>query len=215
MTSKSKTKGNLLERDMRDLLNDVYDSTEFARTPGSGAIMGQGNFRKNIGLADTTKKTLGSDLICPEWFNFSIECKNYADKPNYATIIKGPDKTLDHWLAETCFDAINFEQMPMLFFRTSRKGTHCAIPAIFEQHLNLPFSLKYRDFVIFGVEYLEQNKDTLLRDSHSKECIEWLMTSQCVTDLLLFLEQELIKTKKKGLSEVDAIQHVLEARRNA
>lgn len=212
MTSRSKNKGNKLERDMRDLLNDTYETEEFARTPGSGAIMGQSNFQRNAGLADVTKKTLGSDLICPEWFNFSVECKNYADKPNYSTIIKGRDKTLDHWLAETCFDSINFQQVPMLFFRTTRKGTHCAIPALFKQYLDLPFYLHYREFIIFGVEHIASNSDALRDNSTNPTILEWLNQSPYVTELLIFLEQEMLKTKKKGKDVVDAIQVVLEGR---
>ena len=214
MTSKSKTKGNKLERDIRDVLNNMYDTEEFARTPGSGAIMGQSNFRKNAGLEDVTKRTLGSDIICPEWFPFSIECKNYADKPNYSTIIKGDDKTLSGWLGETVFDSINFKQIPMLIFRTDRKGTHVVLPACFSPALNTSHELRYNEFIIIGISQFEENAQSVLAHSVDgmQSILNWMNDSAYVTSLLTDLQATLAKKKKKDISQMHAIQHVLDSR---
>ncbi len=157
MPSKSKSKGNALERDVRDILNNVYGTEEFARTPNSGAIMGLSNYERNQGLSESTKATLGSDLICPDWFKFAVECKSYADKPNYAAIIKGPDTDLDCWLGEACFDARNLGLNPMLVFKTNRKGIHVAIPSMMWSQLELEFYLMYRHFLIISMDTFEMN----------------------------------------------------------
>ena len=119
MASKSKAKGSRFEYTIRDMLNRVYNSKEFARTPGSGSIMGRSNFAKREGMSSAAKDTLSADLICPSWFPYSIEAKNYADKPTYSTIIHSYDATLDGWLGEALFDAKNFEKIPLLFFSTT------------------------------------------------------------------------------------------------
>jgi hypothetical protein len=215
MTSKSKSKGNKLERDVRDVLNTMYDTEEFARTPGSGALMGQSNFRKNSGLEDMTKRTLGSDLICPEWFPASIECKNYADKPNYSTIIKSDDKTLNGWLGETIFDAINFGLVPMLVFRTNRQGTHVVLPEMMLDVLDVTHYVKYNEFVIIGIQHFEQQPTTirLYFQTHQDKILEWMNTSPYVTTLLEQLQLALAKKKKKDISQIDAMQHVLDERK--
>lgn len=201
MTSKSKAKGNRFEYEIRDLLNKIYDSKEFARTPGSGAIMGRGNFAKRQGLAEDVQNTLGSDLICPSWFPFSIEAKNYADSPVYHAIIGGRDLKLDHWLGEACFDAKNFGKIPLLFFKTTRKGSFVALPAILLQ-LTLdkmpPRYLAYDEFVVMSVDLFVERKE------HFRNCVEhvqaiteWMDSSLHVASLLQYID-DVAKKKKKS-----------------
>ena len=157
MPSKSKTKGNKFENDMVKLLNEVYSTEEFSRTPNSGAIMGRSNWGRKQGLSENVKRTLGSDLIVPDNFKFAVECKHYADTPNYSQIIKGPDATLDHWLAEVLYDAINLDLWPLLFFKTNRKGVHFAIPDKFEFGVDGNYFLNYGSFKISGIDTFTSN----------------------------------------------------------
>ena len=178
MPSKSKTKGNKFERDIRDFFNETYNTEEFSRTPNSGAIMGRTNWGRNQGLSESVKRTLGSDIIVAEDFPFAVECKHYGDKPNYAAIVKGPDSFLDHWLGEVVFDAINLEMHPLLFFKTNRKGTHFAIPNYFHSNemlhsVQVPLGtardtgvmgthfLNYGPFMITGIEAFRQHADII------------------------------------------------------
>ena len=159
MASKSKNKGSRFEYTIRDLLNKVYKSKEFARTPGSGSIMGRSNFAKREGMSEAAKDTLSADLICPSWFPYSIEAKNYADKPTYSTIIHSYDATLDGWLGEALFDAKNFNKIPLLFFNTTRKGSFIAVPEVLAKHLKLDNYLVYRDWRIIGMAAFEPNAE--------------------------------------------------------
>lgn len=154
MPSKSKTKGNKFENDIVKCFNELHQTEEFRRTPNSGAMMGRSNAAKFAGLSENVQRTLSSDIITPEWYPFAIECKHYGDKPNYATIIKDRDTTLDHWIGEAIFDAINQDLHPMLCFKTDRKGTHVAVPTYWchanRRHPDI--YLTYHDFIIIGLD---------------------------------------------------------------
>lgn len=215
MTSKSKNKGNTLEREIRDFLNKIYNSEEFARTPSSGAIMGLGNSKRNAGLEQSTQRTLGSDLICPDWFPFSVECKSYADKPNYSTIIKSNDSTLDSWLGETCFDSINLGLIPILFFKTTRKGTHCALPSIFLPKMsNIKYYSIYEDFIIMGLEQFEANKTEIQQFAidNLQDLFDWIISSNHVTELLKTLKHSKSKKSKADNAGIQIIHEMIESR---
>lgn len=218
MASKSGEKGKRFERDIKELLNKAYSTEEFTRTPGSGALMGQSNFRKNVGLEDSTKRVLGSDMICPDWFRFSIECKNYNDSPNYAAIIKTSDTKLDYWLAETLFDSINLKQTPMLFFRTTRKGTHLAFPTDFFP-IQPRYCVNYDCFTIIGVDHFEEFKQDFIHfnDTHFEHIQKWLNTSPQVTYYLAHMLKQLSTGKgdKKNQAKIDAVQHLMNSRTDA
>lgn len=151
---KSKRKGSAFENEVAKFLNIVHNTTEFARTPGSGAWMGRSNSSKRAGVAQAAQETLRGDLITPTYFPFIIECKSYNDAPIYHGIIKGPDKHLDKWLLEVEFDAREGGRLPMLWFKTTRKGTFTAIPRTAVNYVNMldnnsvPYHLVYRDYIV-------------------------------------------------------------------
>ena len=192
MPSKSKTKGNKFENDMVKLLNATYGTEEFSRTPNSGAMVGRSNWGRKQGLSENVKRTLGSDIIVPEKFLFSVECKWYANKPNYAQIIKGSDSDLDHWLAECVYDAFNLDLHPLLFFKTNNKGVHFALPQYFVEHswdekIKGQYLLRYSDFVISGI-------DTFLENAESIEILGHLLQEGVGRTIFKKHAQELLKT---------------------
>lgn len=161
MTSASKRKGSGFENEIAKFLNKSYNTQQFSRTPGSGAWMGRSNSAKRSGVAIEAQITLRGDLITPSNFPFIVECKNYNDSPVYHTIIKGPDAKLDQWLKEVEFDANEAGLEPMLWFKTSRKGTYVAVKqsAIDPiSPLDFEYFVKYRDYIIVSQEIFEQFK---------------------------------------------------------
>ncbi len=198
MASKSKAKGNRFEYEIRDLLNKLYDTKEFARTPGSGAIMGRSNFAKRQGLSEDVQNTLGSDLICPDWFPFSVEAKNYAESPVYHTIIAGDDLKLNHWLGEAIFDAKNFNKIPLLFFKTTRKGAFVAFPAtLLDDSIKPSHYLHYDEFLIVGVDHFVKHKEYFRNcASHVQRVKNWMDTSPRVAALLQYIDDVAAKKKK-------------------
>jgi hypothetical protein len=196
MANRSNTKGGELERDIAKRFNTYYETDEFARTPRSGALMGLSNFAKRKGLNADVRKTLGSDLIVPDWFKYSVECKWYKDSPNHAAMIAGNESSLELWLGEACYDSINFELQPMLIFKTNNKGIFYAIP----KHLhtfNHTHFLTYKDFVVLGFDSFEQHKDIIKQNGEDMldTTFEWLDTSPVVQELLDNLNTQK-KTKK-------------------
>jgi len=149
----SKDKGSNYERDVVKKLNNIYNTDTFRRTPGSGALMGKGNWQKNIRLEDNTRRILASDIITPDWFRFSIECKWYKDSPNYSTIVKGPDTTLDGWITETELDSQNNNLWPMLCFKTNNQGEHVALRKDFLEVISCDYYVIYRDYIIIGMDH--------------------------------------------------------------
>lgn len=161
MPSKSKTKGNKFENEIVKVLNEACNTEEFCSTPGSGARMGLTNWGKNFGLSDNVKRTLGSDIITPEYFKFSIECKNYKNNPNYAKIIKSSDTVLDGWLGECIYDAINLNLHALLFFKTNYRGVYFALPDYFQNYINTKYLLLYGPVIISGIEIFTNNISTI------------------------------------------------------
>lgn len=168
MSKASGVKGDTFERDVSKFLNQAYGIKMFARSPGSGAYVGRSNYFKKQGLSESAVHTMICDIITPDDFPYVIECKHYADKPAYATLIKGPESTLDKWLSEVELDASRAEKLPMLFFRTNNKGTHIAIPKEGINLEKLPYYVIYREYVIFGILYFDNIKDDLwqLTEAH-------------------------------------------------
>lgn len=177
---------------MVKVLNEAYNTEEFSRTPNSGAIMGRTNWGRKQGLSEDVKRTLGSDLIVPDDFKFAVECKHYADTPNYSQIIKGPDSFLTHWLAEVVFDAVNLKLHPILFFKTNRKGIHFAVPEYFwitceryegcnTNDLMGEYFSHYGPFVISGIDTFIKNAEAFKiianESSYHSERRDWFSRS--------------------------------------
>ena len=68
----SKRKGSTFERNIAKILNERFNTKEFARTPGSGAF---GTTHKNL----PHYFKVAGDLITPEKFRFVLECKTGYD----------------------------------------------------------------------------------------------------------------------------------------
>lgn len=166
MTSKNKAKGNGFENETAKFFNTIFNTTEFARTPGSGAWMGRSHAQKRIGVAEAAKDTLRGDLITPPNFPFIVECKINTNNPSYNNIIGTNDAKLDGWISEVEYDAEQSgSKFPLLVFKTPRKGTYIAIPSNYlsikginlDDHLS--FYLKYDKYFIVSKENFEKIKD--------------------------------------------------------
>ena len=200
MPSKSKTKGNKFENDIVKAFNELHATEEFRRTPNSGAMMGRSNAEKFSGLSESVQRTLSSDIITPEWYPFAIECKHYGDKPNYAAIIKEHDTTLDHWIGEAMFDAINQGLHMMLCFKTDRKGAHVLVHTawLFSTDIEPKFYSTYdENFNIMGLEsWMEIGPQLIgayVNDVEKRECIDGWWELYLKTDLKDYYLKQLEK----------------------
>lgn len=119
----SKQIGNAYERAVAKRFSIVFEG-QFKRTPSSGALVGGSNRQKADGLRSDAKEILASDVIAPEAFPFSVECKSYADEPKFHHLIQGESRTLNKWIEQVDADARFANKRPLIVFKINRKGEY-------------------------------------------------------------------------------------------
>lgn len=151
-----KNKGNSFEREVSNEFTIRFND-HFQRVPQSGAICGGFNRTKVVNLRQDAQSILSADIICPEWFCFSLECKNYGEKtgPKMYSILEGHERVLDKWLCQSKGDAEFSKKQFLVLFKITRKSTYICIDynkfieTLKENNLGLPNSfIKYKDTVI-------------------------------------------------------------------
>jgi len=80
-------KGNTFENKIAKLFNEVFETTEFMRSPGSGA------FATTHKLPEHLK--ISGDLITPKNFKFIIECKKGYNKEGISSLLNNNSKIYD------------------------------------------------------------------------------------------------------------------------
>ncbi len=115
----SRTKGNTFERQIAKLLNDRFKTTEFSRSPGSGA------FASTHTLPDHLK--IYGDLITPNKFRFCIECKKGYNHLNLYSLY---NHSSDIWkFIEQCEkDSEKCSRVPLVIFKQDRQPILAIIP---------------------------------------------------------------------------------------
>jgi Holliday junction resolvase len=115
----SRAKGSSFERQIAKLLNDRLRTTEFSRTPGSGA------FATTHSLPDHLK--IYGDLITPQNFRYCIECKKGYNNQNLYSLF---NKSSEFWkFIEQCQkDSDKCDKLPMVIFKQDRQPTLLIIP---------------------------------------------------------------------------------------
>ena len=120
MPVNGKNKGSTFERKMANLLSARFETVTgikqaFRRNPDSGSFFG-GTNKKRTATHDLSKANFG-DLICPDAFNFSVECKHYKTGPSFASILKGKISQWDEWIAQATQDATESGKSMLLIIK--------------------------------------------------------------------------------------------------
>ena len=125
--SKSKNKGKGFEREICNILSEIYQDS-FERVPYSGAFVGGVNAARKSTLTENQIKAFKGDIIPPDaWNYFNCECKNYADFPFHQLLQNKPIPLLEQWLEQT-LDAHDKDDLDLLFMKFNRKGIYLAFP---------------------------------------------------------------------------------------
>jgi|TARA_A100000172_G_scaffold75282_1_gene57986 Holliday junction resolvase len=116
----SRAKGSTFERQIAKTLNDRFNTTEFSRSPGSGA------FATTHDLPDYLK--IYGDLITPQNFKYCIECKKGYNKENLYSLY---NYSSDFWgfLDQCLKDSEKCDKIPMVIFKQDRQPTLAIIPS--------------------------------------------------------------------------------------
>lgn len=142
MASKSKNKGKGFEREVCDILSNLYNAN-FERVPHSGAFVGGSNAFRKDKLTENQIQAFKGDIIPPDtWRHFNCECKNYADFPFHQLLQNKPQPTLEEWLGQT-LDAHDKYDLDLLFMKFNRKGIYLAFPTGIKQRFHLTRYLDY------------------------------------------------------------------------
>lgn len=114
----SRTKGNTFERKVCKILNEFFGTTEFIRSPGSGA------FSTTHNLPDHLK--FSGDLITPKTFKYTIECKKGYNKENIGSIFN-PKSDLISFIDQAEKDSSKINKNFLLIMQQDRKEILCLL----------------------------------------------------------------------------------------
>ena len=142
MASKSKIKGKSFEREVCNILGELYNDN-FERVPHSGAFVGGMNAVRKSTLTENQIKAFKGDIIPPDhWKYFNCECKNYAEFPFHQLLQAKPILLLEQWLEQT-LDAHDENDIDLLFMKFNRKGIYLAYPHEHQRFLFSPRQVVY------------------------------------------------------------------------
>lgn len=161
MTNKinGKSKGNTFERKIANKLSDRFKEVtglekSFIRNSDSGSFFG-GKNQKRVQTHDLEKATFG-DIICPNNFNFSIECKHYKTSPSFKSIVEGKVVQWDSWIAQAEQDATNSNKKVMLIIKYNNVDEIVFIT----DELPIQNVLKYKEYSLLSLTNLLSFNDT-------------------------------------------------------
>lgn len=120
MPVNGKSKGSTFERKIANLLSARFEPVTgikqaFRRNTDSGSYFG-GTNQKRVATHDLDHANFG-DLICPNNFKYSVECKFYKSGPTFASIVKGKVTQWDEWIVQATQDASNSQKEMMLIIK--------------------------------------------------------------------------------------------------
>ena len=137
----SRNKGNTFELAIAKMFNKHFGTTEFCRTPGSGAFATTHSLPPELRIF--------GDLITPKDFKYYIECKKgYNDISLYS--IFSYSSVLWKILDKLALEASNYSKEPMLILKQDRKPTMVVV----RRH-NIIEDYPYIAFQTWGMQELE------------------------------------------------------------
>ena len=157
-----KAKGNGFEGSIAKKLSAALP-LNFIRSPGSGARVGGKNFAK-IGamFGEDALKLFVADVVPVNErqenlkFNFSIECKFYANQDHFTALAAG--KALGFgWFEESAVDAAKIDKRPILIWKWNHTPTFAAIEHTGEAYPVQPklrLVTEKRDLAVFELDEL-------------------------------------------------------------
>ena len=130
----SRSKGQRFEREVVALFNERFSTTDFMRSPGSGAYATTHRVPEDMRIY--------GDLITPKWFKFTVECKSGY---NHLDISHFLDKNSALWalILQASNDAKAANKEPLLIVKQDRRK-----PLVFTKE-------------VYWLEALERKKEVI------------------------------------------------------
>ncbi len=151
----SKAKGSAFERKVAKILNEHFETTDFQRSPGSGA------YATTHTLPDHLK--IHGDLITPKNFIYSIECKKgYNDLDLYSLL--NPNSKIYEFIKQAEKDADQAKKEAIVLMAQDRRDIIALIKE--DSHISNQLNLnKKRIIHILNNYILVSFKDVLSIDN--------------------------------------------------
>jgi hypothetical protein len=146
----SKSKGNRAELELAKILTKRF-GMPFARVGVSS-----GARPKQVKLDGTAKQAFTSDLIVPDGFRFSVECKAV----NKDVDLLDQSALLDKFLQQAADDANSIKKVPMLCWKRNRKGWLAILPERYVFGKTIVFTNYYSVYREWVVCYLDALLET-------------------------------------------------------
>jgi Holliday junction resolvase len=145
----SKDKGKRGERDLCTLLSQRFPGKEgFARVVGSGML------GHRAALSEQAKEFLTGDIVCPEGFRFSIECKYGYAGVDLSTAFEDGHKTLDTFLLQADKDAGRVGKRPLVCWKKERQHFLAFVEDLNNHDDEFEFLMKYKKWKIVSLQKL-------------------------------------------------------------
>jgi Holliday junction resolvase len=138
----SRTKGNTFERKICKLLNEALKTTEFSRSPGSGAFATTHSLPKHLALH--------GDILTPQNFPYFIECKKGYNKLSLEDLLD--EKSLIYsFFTKAKEQAEPIKKIPVLIIQQDRKEILC----ILEETYDLGYGLSnfIKDKQVYNIRF--------------------------------------------------------------
>ena len=153
----SRAKGSTFERQVAKLLNDRFNTSEFSRSPGSGA------FATTHTLPEHLK--IYGDLITPLNFKYCIECKKGYNKENLYSLY---NYRSDFWkfIKQCEKDSNKCNKLPMVIFKQDRQQTLAIVPSSmsFPDNKYIEINRDNKYYKVYLFDEILKNWDTMWFD---------------------------------------------------
>ena len=146
-----KNKGSSFERKIANLLSDRFKDylgieKGFRRNADSGSFFGGTNMHRVDKYA--MENASFGDLMCPNNFVFSIECKHYKSAPSFQSIINKEVPQWDKWLEQAEQDALNSKKQALLIIKYN------SVPefVLINTQLSIKKIISYKNYYAYKLE---------------------------------------------------------------
>ena len=144
----SRKKGINFENKICKILNARFLTTDFMRSPGSGAFATTHQLPEHLRIY--------GDLITPQFFSFAIECKKGYNKFFIGDLFKDSSELWKFW-AQAERDAKKSAKLPLIVWQQDNKTTLAILDQQYEPYTSPEVDLqaiRYKNVAIYKLEDL-------------------------------------------------------------
>lgn len=152
------SKGKRTERSLAKLFSERFNQP-FSRTVGSG------NRTSQVNLSEQAKNLYSGDLVVPEGFKWTLECKGGYPEIDLNSIFSSGNSKLNGFLEQAEKDSKICKRKPMLLWKQNRKEWLAFIKTNELDLSKFQYRLQYRDWSCVSLTELLKESDSFFKSS--------------------------------------------------